>query len=158
MNSRKRILIYLLLALTALSASAQNSIGELFKVMPDSLMPVLSKNNRLDMIDFCEAKMKAEVDNKLGGKSEMTCLTRDSLSIRVSSVLRMDLRLVEARADYDSCRQVICMVKTYRLPSSGGEESIADYYSVRWNRLPQPDVPALRLPSSTILLQDEKLK
>ena len=158
MNSRKRILIYLLLVLIALSASAQQSIGELFKVMPVSLMPVLSKNNRLDMIDFCEAKMKAEVDNKLGGKSEMTCLTRDSLSIRLSEALRVDLHLVEARADYDSCRQVICMIKTYRLPSSGGEESKAEYFSVLWNRLPQPDVPALHLPTSTILLQDDKLK
>ncbi|MBR6998224.1 MAG: DUF3256 family protein, partial [Prevotella sp.] len=42
-------------------------MADLFKAMPDSLMPYLTKNNRLDMIDFMEANMKAEITNQLEG-------------------------------------------------------------------------------------------
>lgn len=43
-----------------------------FKNMPDSICPLLSAVNRADFIDFLESKMKAEVTNSFGGKSEMT--------------------------------------------------------------------------------------
>ena len=46
-----------------------------FKNMPDSICPLLSAVNRADFIDFLESKMKAEVTNSFGGKSEMTELT-----------------------------------------------------------------------------------
>jgi len=41
-----------------------------FKNMPDSLSPLLTAVNRADCIDFLESKMKAEVTNRFGGKSE----------------------------------------------------------------------------------------
>ena len=41
-----------------------------FKNMPDSICPLLSAVNRADFIDFLESKMKAEVTNSFGGKSE----------------------------------------------------------------------------------------
>ena len=48
-----------------------------FKNMPDSICPLLSAVNRADFIDFLESKMKAEVTNSFGGKSEMTELSPD---------------------------------------------------------------------------------
>ena len=48
---------------------------DVFKQMPDSLIPYLSSNNRLDFIDFIDSKMDAEVANSLGGKSRMQKLT-----------------------------------------------------------------------------------
>ena len=41
-----------------------------FKNMPDSICPLLSAVNRADFIDFLESKMKAEVTNSFGGKSD----------------------------------------------------------------------------------------
>lgn len=154
----KKTFILFSLLLLALSVGAQPKIADLLREMPDSLLPLLSKNNRLDMIDFCEAKMKAEVTNLLEGNSEMTALTDDSLSIQLSGTQRVDIYLVEAREEYDSCRQVLCMVSTYQLPSTKEEEVLTSYYSVRWNLLLQPAVASRHESHSTILREDEKLR
>ena len=55
------------------------SVRDALKLMPDSLVPYLSLNNRLDMVDFMDAKMRAAVDNSLGGESEMTFLSDELL-------------------------------------------------------------------------------
>ena len=153
----KKLIYAFVLLLLPYGGSAQTSVGELLKSMPDSLMPLLTKNNRLDMIDFCEAKMKAEVTNRLEGLSEMTMLTPDSLTIRMSNVLHVSLYLQETREEYDSVRQVICMVKTFRLPMSGEKEEQVSYFSVKWVPLSVPSVLVPRSSRSTILREDDKL-
>ena len=65
--------------------------ADIFRQLPDSLTPYLSQNNRLDMLDFMSANMKAEVTNQLDGKSEMTLLSPDSLSVRLSDVLTLGI-------------------------------------------------------------------
>ena len=92
----KRYLIAALCALAVGQVSAQNlKMRDVFKQIPDSLVPYLSQNNRLDFIDFLDSNMKAEVRNKLGGMSEMTALTDDSLSIRMSNALQVDMLLLK---------------------------------------------------------------
>lgn len=152
----KKLSNILLLLLLTLNVSAQHKIGELFKEMPDSLLPLLTKNNRLDMIDFCEAKMKSEVQNKLEGTSEITMLTNDSLYLRLNDALNIKFYVEDALEEYDSCRQVICMVQTYKLASSDEEESIVDYFSINWRRLAHPKLLVYRPTHSTILRQDDK--
>ena len=92
---KKNILVLLVLCFSLSSHAQEKTMSELFKAMPDSILPYLSENNRLDMIDFMEAKMKAEVTNLLDGKSEMTALTHDSLSITMNDVLTIDMHLME---------------------------------------------------------------
>ncbi|MBQ8157846.1 MAG: DUF3256 family protein [Prevotella sp.] len=147
----------LFFSLTVLPANAQSKIAELFKEMPDEIMPTLTKNNRLDMIDFLEAKMKARVTNALDGQSEMTCLTNDSLSIRLDNALLTELFLVEAKEEYDSCRQVICMKSSYYLTTTGEREIQVAFYSLRWQPLDNPKIMRDIQPSSTILRQDERI-
>ena len=107
------------------------SIKDVFKQMPDSLMPYLTQNNRLDFIDFMESNMKAEVSNLTGGTSEMTALTDDSLSIRMSEALRVDMLLLDLDEPVDSIRQVIVFVETFLADSVYGE-SVCKTYSVDW--------------------------
>ncbi|GAE82385.1 hypothetical protein JCM10512_586 [Bacteroides reticulotermitis JCM 10512] len=57
---------------------------KLFVSMPDSLCPLLTSVNRADCIDFLESKMKAEVDNRFGKKSEMTDLSKDYIRMQMS--------------------------------------------------------------------------
>ncbi len=152
-----KIILSAFLLLVSLSAGAQHTIGELFKVMPDSLMPLLTKNNRLDMIDFLDAKMNAIVRNKLDGESEMTRLTADSLTVKMSNSQTVHLFLVPTPVAYDSCQQVICMETTYRLPSSGQTETVAHYFSVLWNRLDDSSFADIHRNKSTILKQDDAL-
>ena len=50
---------------------AQQEAKAVFVSMPDSLSPLLTAVNRADFIDFLESKMKAKVENRFGGESEM---------------------------------------------------------------------------------------
>ena len=103
-----------LLALS--SASAQDmKMRDVFRQMPDSLMPYLTHNNRLDFIDFLDSNMKAEVKNLLGGTSEMTSLADDSLSIRMSETSKLDLLLLPLQQPVDSMTQVVVMIETLML-------------------------------------------
>ena len=116
-------------------ASAQDlKLRDVFKQMPDSLMPYLSKNDRLDFIDFLDSNMKAEVRNQFGGTSEMTSLTDDSLSIRMSNSLRTDILLLTVDEPVDSCRQVVAMVETFLVDSIHGESRVR-FYSTDWKML-----------------------
>lgn len=105
-----------------------------FKTIPDSLLPTLSQNNRLDMLDFMDSKMKAEVDNLLGGKSEMTLLTADSITVQVSGALKVSLLMLTPTEPIDSCKHVIAMVRTYGTNDSQLESTLT-YYSPGWQRL-----------------------
>ena len=85
------VIITLNSQLLTLNSQAQ-TIREAFKAMPDSLMPYLTANNRLDLMDFMDAKMKATVTNLLEGQTEMTFLSDDSLSIRMSDALTIEMK------------------------------------------------------------------
>lgn len=134
--------IHLLLAILLLSASvrAQSPMRDLLLQMPDSLLPYLSHANRLDIIDYFDAKMKAEVTNELQGKSLLTALTDDSLSIQLNEACVLDVLLLDvspSSADAhqaDSINQVIAVAHTYRL-STGEQERTVAYFDRKWHRL-----------------------
>ena len=125
-------------------------MATVFKQMPDSLMPYLSKNNRLDMLDFMDAKMKAEVTNLLDGRSEMTAITDDSLSIRLSDALRVDMKLERVEQPVDSGYYVVRLVRTYII-NANQTERIADVYSSVWRKL------SSCLEDSSLLRRDEEV-
>ena len=107
--------------------------------------------------------MKAEVRNRLNGTSEMTALTDDSLSIRLSNALRMDILLLTPVEMIDSCRQVVCVVETYGTDSLS-LESQTSFYTPQWKKICQmPHLSALnqqriaRLEVQTILKKDDKI-
>lgn len=112
--------------------SAQDMLmRDVFRQMPDSIMPYLSQNNRLDFVDFLDSDMKAEVKNAFGGTSEMTTLADDSLSIRMNESLRTDLLLLPLAQPIDSMTQVVVMVNTYLVDSIYGESSVR-YFTPEW--------------------------
>ena len=114
--------------------SANLSVREVFKQMPKSLMPSLSENNRLDMIDFIDSNLKAEVDNLLGGKSKMTALTDDSISVRISNSLTINVLLLNPMYPSDSLKQVICVAQTFGTDSTSLSTKI-EYYTPEWKKL-----------------------
>ena len=136
----RRWLLAIMVAMMIGQASAEDLIiRDVFKQMPDSLMPYLSQNNRLDFIDFIDSNMKAEVSNMTGGTSEMTALTGDSLSIRMSEALRVDMMLLNLDEPVDSIRQVIVFVETFLADSIYGE-SVCKTFTVDWKPVTR-DIP-----------------
>lgn len=114
------------------------SIASYFREIPDDLLPTLSVNNRLDMLDFMASNMKAEVTNLLGGKSEMTLLTDSTLSIQMSKALKVDMLLLtpEASADPET-EDVICLIETFGTDSLSLESTVR-FYTPSWQLLDNP--------------------
>ena len=81
----KKLLCTGLLAVASMTAMADSDLLKtLFAEMPDTIIPYLTHNDSLDLMDFMDSDMKAEVNNNLGGKSQMTKLTPDTISIQLS--------------------------------------------------------------------------
>jgi len=116
------------------TANAQDfGMREVFKLMPDSLVPALTKNNRLDMIDFIDSKMEADVKNKLDEHSKLTVLTDNYLHLDISEVSTIELRLLpSSTALPDSSDSVVCMVQTLNV---GNGESVVELYTSKWRKL-----------------------
>jgi len=134
----KQKIMTALLLLLPMAAMSQSKLADILKVMPDTLMPYLSANNRLDLIDFVEAGMKAEVHNALDGKSQLVSLTDAFASFRLNKATDVQLRLLDASA---TGRQLVCMVTTYGIDV---RESVLRFYTTDWQEQPLADF--LKLP------------
>ena len=152
-----------MLSLTTLADTP--TLKTLFVAMPDSVIPYLSKNNRLDFIDFMESNMKAEVTNELGGKSCMTALADDSITIQLNEACKVDLLLLNTTEQVDSCQQVIAMIRTLGLQNEHTESTL-DFYSLKWHKLSakpalmsadEKRLPTLVKTSNILKLIQEKL-
>ena len=91
-------------------------------------MPLLSKNNRLDFIDFYDAKMEASVTNRLEGKSCMDVLTDDYVSIRYTKTTDVAMKLLPLNDTTD----VLCMVTTVK---ASADDSRIAFFDSCWRPL-----------------------
>ena len=131
----RRLLSIMLLVFASLELQAQEvNLRDVFRQMPDSILPYLTETNRLDMMDFMDSHMKARVQNKFEGYSEMLALSDDSLTIQMSSMLRLTLRLVPVMDEIDGSRQLICLE---RIVGKTAEivHTTRTFYSVLWRKL-----------------------
>ena len=153
-----------LLLLASLTVRAgELKIQDVFKQMPNSVLPTLSENNRLDMLDFMASKMKAEVTNRLGGKSEMTVLTDTTLTIRMSEALQVEMLLLKPEDAAGADSQVICLIETFGRDSLSLDSQVS-FFTISWEKLnnpPQLSVSDQNTISSkkvlTILKMDEEI-
>ena len=134
----KRILLICSLALLSATLFAQDA-RTCFNSIPDSVCPLLTAVNRADFIDFLDSKMKAQVTNRLGGKSEMTVLTDDYIQIRMTPQSLWQMKLLPLPGD--SAQVIICTVSTVTAPAA---DSHFRFYTSDWQPLPAADyLPAL---------------
>lgn len=96
--------------------------------MPDSVMPLLTKNDRLDFIDFYDALMDAVVTNRLDGKSRMEMLTDDFLQISYTHSTDITMKLLPVNDSTD----ILCMVTTAKAATS---DSRIAFFDNEWGPL-----------------------
>ena len=125
---KKLVAVLFVICMGVCSVSAQLA-KTCFTNMPDSLSPLLTAVNRADFIDFLESKMKAEVTNRFGGKSEMTELTPDYIRVQVTPQSSWQMKLLAVN---DSTK-LICAVSTVCAPAC---DSHIDFYTTDWKALP----------------------
>lgn len=110
-------------------AQAQ-TMKEVWASMPDSVMTLLTRNNRLDCLDYWEAGQEGRVTNRLDGDVRILFLSDDSLSVSDTGVSRYEVRL-ERKAG-----GVVRNITVRRVVTSG---NLADWtervYSPEWQLL-----------------------
>lgn len=127
----KRILIILLSALCLTAVKAER-VDSLFAAMPDSIIPLLSHDNRLDCLDFYRSHMTTSVTNRLGGKSRITSLSPRCLRLQVTSLSDAEISLWEREGE----KPLLMLIYTYHTPAA---ESIITIYDCSWKKLRTSD-------------------
>lgn len=114
-------------AFAAIGLQAQDA-KTLFTDIPDSIVPLLTKVNREDCIDFLESKMKAVVENRFDQKSEMTDLSKDYVRMQMSPQSTWQMKVLPLS---DTTR-VVCIVETACGPAC---DSRLHFYTTDWKLL-----------------------
>lgn len=123
-------ILFFVLGITACFAPAvAQEAKTVFTNMPDSLSPLLTAVNRADCIDFLESKMRAQVTNRFGRKSEMTELSSDYIRMQMSPQSTWQMKLLPVN---DSTK-VVCVVATACAPVC---DSDVKFYTTGWQELP----------------------
>lgn len=122
-------LIGLIICVCAMCMSAEaQTMKDMVLSMPDSVMPLLTKDNRADFIDFLANRMRAKVKNVFNEYAYMDTLTADYTFIRPTQSSDVAIKLLPLT---DSTK-VICMVHTYR---ADGTESVLRFFDTKWRPL-----------------------
>ena len=140
---RRLVLFLLFLSVGCCQLSvvkAQPRIRDVYAEMPDSIFPLLTRNNRLDQIDFRENNMQGVVKNRFDDHSELLVLTDRYLKLQLSERCLVEMRLL---AD-----STVCMVQTYSGPAP---DSRVRRFDAAWNELPL----GFELPSADDFLNDD---
>lgn len=89
----KKYLSVFVLLIVVQMAGAQ-TMRSLFVEMTDSLLPLMTANNRKDCIDFLDAGMRAVVTNRLDGKSELVAMDDSFIYLKTTASSYMQMRML----------------------------------------------------------------
>ena len=126
----KRIVYGILLCVLFIvqPVKANHTISQWFALLPDSVMPLLTRNNRLDLIDFKACGMEATVTNRMDGNSCMSILTDNYLHLNYTASTDVEMKLLTLNDSTD----VICVVTTV---DGTVKDSRISFYDVEWKPL-----------------------
>lgn len=92
--------------------------------MPDSILPLMTQNNRLDCIDFIENKMEAKVRNLFDEYVELVAMNDRYLKLRTSEKCELEVALMPR-----DTAMVICVANTCYGPAADTE---LHFYTLDW--------------------------
>ena len=131
---KRTALIVFLLALAS-GVSAQLRMRDIFAQLPDSVLPLTTRNNRLDCIDFIENGMEARVKNLFGDQVVLDSLTEDFMVLRTSEASCVEMKLFAEGTD-----TLICVNRIYMGPVADSEVKVFDTSWSFVRTVPRPDV------------------
>lgn len=124
----KRVYTLCIIGLLLTVGGMAQDMRSLFIAMPDSVLPLLTKNNRMDCVDFIDSKMKAEVKNRFDNTSELKKLTTDYLYLQTTEQSAVEMKLLTV----NDTVKVVCVVRTVCGPACDSEIS---FYDSKWHLL-----------------------
>lgn len=148
MNQQKnKIIIFCLLIFSQLIFS--QSLEKMFVNMPDVLNPTLSRQNRLELLEFYKIHQGDSITNRFGNQAHVLLL--DTIQKRLlikntaNSKFDMKVNVLKDTTGY------IGVIKTISAPVSN---SYIEFYDFKWNKLAMK----FFLPKSTDWLDMQKVK
>ncbi len=124
----KKSFITLLLVLMSVAVdSMAQDMRSLFIEMPDSLIPLLTRLNREDCIDFIDAGMRARVTNTFDEESELITYTKDYIHLKSSANSSMHIGLLPCMND-----TILCIINSVCAEAC---DSRISFYTKKWQRL-----------------------
>ena len=122
---RKLLFFVILLFGGAMTMASAQDMRTIFLNAPDKIFPLLTGNDRADLVDFIEADMRAKVSNRLDGASELHELGNDYLLLATTASSTMQMKLLPLNGD-----TIICVVKTVKAEAA---DSRICFYDKEWN-------------------------
>jgi len=131
----KKLLLFLVFVFISISVDAQSlTAKDAFLSMPDSIFPLLSANNRRDMVDFLANRMEARVRDRFNTNVELKELTDTYLHVQNTEKSHVEMKILQSA---DSV-ELITLVRTVQAPAS---DSQIEFYNKQWQRLYWIDFP-----------------
>ena len=123
----KRLLsiILLLMALMPSNGSAR-TIADLFAIEPGTVFPLLTRTNRLDMVDYYNSGQMVAIPNNLAGESRLLELDSTYLKVQTSESRVVEMLMRKAGKD-----TVITVIETVMTPVP---DSRLTQWNVHWQR------------------------
>lgn len=126
--------LYLSLSLALLSVSgisAQETVKNMFISAPFDVLPTLSENARLDMIDYYESGLQRPSSSNFGDEVMITEITDNKLRVQTSKTCEITIYAVPMEKDTS-----IVVIETYSLPFPDSKVSV---YNKNWTKYAQID-------------------
>ena len=145
---RKYIILLMFLLLGIPSVSVAQTFREMFIDTPDSVMPLLTRYDRSDFIEYVKAGMRARAMNRLDSESVLKELAGDYLFLQTTSSSSLQMKMLPFGGD-----SIMCVVNSVK---ADAEDSRIAFFDRKWNRMNTGDFfrsPAIRdffMPSDTI--------
>lgn len=128
-----KIIWLLMLSLASLWGRAElPKAADLFASAPASVFPLLDRDARLDMIDYAANNLTTPTNNALDGRSYITAMTPESVTIKLSDSSTAQLVVLPGKGD----EAVVALISTVAAP---GLDSSISFYTPEWTRLPSAD-------------------
>ena len=154
----KRILLFPVFVFAVVAICHAQKMSEVFAAAPHDVLPLMTRNNRLDCIDFIENNMEARVKDKFDNDVVLEEMTDDYLRLATSEVSSMEMKLVKsviAGADRDSSVVVVYVAETFMGPAADTQVRV---YDSKWNMISvvsRPEVEAF-VRTDAVLSSDER--
>ncbi len=124
----KKYILSIAVLLGSLTGMAQTEAADLFTSAPQGIFPLLDQNTRLDMVDYFKNNMSKASQNALGGRSMITELTPESVTVKMTD--SSAIQLVSLKG---SKGNIIAVISTVATP---GLDSSIKFYDADWAPLP----------------------
>ena len=93
----KRILLFSIFVFAVSAVCPAQKISEVFASAPYDVLPLMTRNNRLDCIDFIENNMEARVKDRFDNDVVLEEMTADYLRLVTSKVSSTEMKIVDGR-------------------------------------------------------------